>query len=288
VLAAYIRAQLLACALIGSVCGVAFAILGVHYAVLLGVLAAVLEFIPLVGPFLAAAIVTVVAAFQAPILALRVAGFLAILRVLHDYVVYPRLVGRGLHLHPFVVVIAVLAGSSWAVWWDSSWQSRWPPSSRSCTVTGWRSPTGHGLLTTPCNSIRTRVPDSTDIPRLACDDSTGDSPNALHVPIACFPLGRHVCTVRRVGVRSAVGLVVGPPARGCPGHPPSRSQESSPGGRHVTQTSIDCCGCTGVFTVGPRRNRRSSMGERRWSTSGPTVAGLSMCCRVHLPIAYPS
>jgi predicted PurR-regulated permease PerM len=110
VLAAYIRAQLLACALIGSVCGVAFAILGVPYAVLLGVLAAVLEFVPLVGPFLVAAIATVVAAFQAPILALRVAGFLVVLRVLHDYVIYPRLVGRGLHLHPFVVVIAVLAG----------------------------------------------------------------------------------------------------------------------------------------------------------------------------------
>jgi predicted PurR-regulated permease PerM len=110
VLAAYIRAQLLACALIGSVCGVVFAVLGVSYPVLLGVLAGVLEFIPLVGPFLAAVIAIVVAAVHAPILALRVAAFLAVLRVLHDYVVYPRLVGRGLHLHPFVVVIAVLAG----------------------------------------------------------------------------------------------------------------------------------------------------------------------------------
>jgi predicted PurR-regulated permease PerM len=111
VLAAYIRAQLLACALIGIVCGVVFAILGVPYAVLLGVIAGVLEFIPLVGPFLAAVIATVVAVFHAPILALRVVGFLAALRVLHDYVVYPRLVGRGLHhLHPFAVVIAGLAG----------------------------------------------------------------------------------------------------------------------------------------------------------------------------------
>ena len=79
--------------------------------VLLGVIAGVLEFIPLVGPFLAAVIATLVAAFHAPILALRVVGFLAALRLLHDYVVYPRLVGRGLHhLHPFVVVIAGLAG----------------------------------------------------------------------------------------------------------------------------------------------------------------------------------
>jgi len=110
VLAAYIRAQLLACALVGSVCGVVFAILGVPYAVLLGVLAGVLEFIPLVGPIMTAVVATVVAAFHAPMLALRVAGFLTALRVLHDYVIYPRLAGRGLHLHPFAVIIAVLAG----------------------------------------------------------------------------------------------------------------------------------------------------------------------------------
>jgi len=111
VLAAYIRAQLLACALIGIVCGVVFTILGVPYPVLLGVIAGVLEFIPLVGPFLAAVIATVVAAFHAPMLALRVVGFLAALRLVHDFVVYPRLVGRRLHhLHPFAVVIAGLAG----------------------------------------------------------------------------------------------------------------------------------------------------------------------------------
>jgi predicted PurR-regulated permease PerM len=110
VLAAYIRAQLLACAMIGTVCGVVFAILGVPFPALLGVLAGVLEFVPLIGPFLAAVIATAVAGFHAPILTLRVVGFLASLRVLHDYVIYPRLVGRGLHLHPFAVVIAVLAG----------------------------------------------------------------------------------------------------------------------------------------------------------------------------------
>jgi predicted PurR-regulated permease PerM len=42
---------------------------------------------------------------------MRVAGFLAVLRVIHDYVIYPRLIGRGLHLHSFAVVIAVLAGA---------------------------------------------------------------------------------------------------------------------------------------------------------------------------------
>jgi predicted PurR-regulated permease PerM len=110
-LAAYIRAQLVACVLIGTVCGIGFALLGVPYAVLLGVLAGILEFIPLVGPSVVAVIATLVAALHTPGLALWVILFLSALRVVHDYMIYPRLVGHGLHLHPLLIVLAVLAGA---------------------------------------------------------------------------------------------------------------------------------------------------------------------------------
>ena len=110
-LAAYVRAQLVACVLIGSVCGVGFAVLGVPYALLLGTAAGVLEFIPLVGPFALAVVATIVAALRAPGLALWVVLFLSIVRVVHDYMIYPRLVGHGLHLHPLVVILAVLSGA---------------------------------------------------------------------------------------------------------------------------------------------------------------------------------
>ena len=108
--AAYIRAQFLACVLVGTVCGVGFAVLGMPYPVLLGVFAGVLEFIPLVGPLVVAVGSAVVAALQAPILVVWICAFLAILRVIEDYVIYPRLIGRGLHLHPLAVVVAVLVG----------------------------------------------------------------------------------------------------------------------------------------------------------------------------------
>ena len=73
-------------------------------------LAGVLEFIPLVGPLTMAVIAAAVAALHAPMLAVWATGFLAALRVVEDYVVYPRLVGRGLRLHPLAVILAVLAG----------------------------------------------------------------------------------------------------------------------------------------------------------------------------------
>jgi predicted PurR-regulated permease PerM len=34
-----------------------------------------------------------------------------VLRVVEDYVVYPRLIGHGVHLHPLAVILAVLSGA---------------------------------------------------------------------------------------------------------------------------------------------------------------------------------
>jgi predicted PurR-regulated permease PerM len=110
-LAAYVRAPLLACALVGTLCGIGFALIGVPYAVLLGVLAGALEFIPMVGPFLLAIVACAAAALHAPTTALWTLGFLATLRVIEDYVIYPRLIGRGLELHPLAVIIGVMAGA---------------------------------------------------------------------------------------------------------------------------------------------------------------------------------
>lgn len=110
-LAAYVRAQLIACVIVGSLCGVGFALLGNPYAILLGVLAAVLEFIPLIGPTVVAVVAVLIASMHDPVLAVWTAMFLAVVRVVEDYVIYPRLIGRDIELHPLVVILAVLAGA---------------------------------------------------------------------------------------------------------------------------------------------------------------------------------
>jgi predicted PurR-regulated permease PerM len=110
-LAAYTRAQLLACVLVGVLCGVGFAILGIPYPVVLGVLAGVLEFIPLVGPLVLAAVAATIGALHAPMLAVWAIGFLGVLRLIEDYAIYPRLIRRGIHVNPLAVILAVLAGA---------------------------------------------------------------------------------------------------------------------------------------------------------------------------------
>ncbi|HVF48737.1 MAG TPA: AI-2E family transporter [Pyrinomonadaceae bacterium] len=109
-LAAYIRAQLIASLLIGIICTIAFYLIGINYALALGVLAGVLEFIPLVGPLTVAVIVTSVAGFDSANRAIVILIFLFVLRIVQDYVLYPRIIGSGIHLHPLAVILAILCG----------------------------------------------------------------------------------------------------------------------------------------------------------------------------------
>jgi predicted PurR-regulated permease PerM len=114
VLAAYVRAQLLACLLVAIVVAAGFALLAVPYAIVLGGLAGLAEFIPLVGPLVVAVVAALIAAFHVPILGVWVLAFLGAVRVIEDYIVYPRLVGGGMHMHPLMIIVAVLAGAELA------------------------------------------------------------------------------------------------------------------------------------------------------------------------------
>lgn len=114
-LAAYIRAQLTACVLIGIICALGFTVLGLPYGVVMGFIAGVLEFVPLVGPVTVAITAALLAIFHAgPFNAFLVLLFLGVLRIIQDYAIYPRLIGQGIHLHPLAVIFAILAGEKLA------------------------------------------------------------------------------------------------------------------------------------------------------------------------------
>src|SRR6185369_9585132 len=111
-LAAYIRAQLTACFIIGAVCSIGFWLIGLPSPLVLGLMAGILEFVPLVGPLVVAILVTILALLHSGFgMAFVVLLFLGVLRIVHDYVVYPKIIGQGIHLHPLAVILAILAGA---------------------------------------------------------------------------------------------------------------------------------------------------------------------------------
>jgi predicted PurR-regulated permease PerM len=113
-LAAYIRAQLTACLMIGVICTIGFWAIGVPNTLVLGLIAGVMEFIPLVGPITVALVVVIITSFQSTTQALVALLFLAVLRIVQDYVLYPRIIGQGIHLHPLAVILAILCGAELA------------------------------------------------------------------------------------------------------------------------------------------------------------------------------
>ena len=110
-MAGYIRAQLLASMIVGVVVGVGLWLLGLPYPLIFAVGAGLFEFIPLVGPISLSVVAVLVASFHSWRNALLVFAFLAIYRLIQDYVIYPRLISRGVEVHPVLVILAVLSGA---------------------------------------------------------------------------------------------------------------------------------------------------------------------------------
>jgi predicted PurR-regulated permease PerM len=107
-LASYTRAQAMSGIIIGLLCWIGFAALSIPYPGTLGIVAGLLEMIPLAGPL----IMAIVATAMAPERALPLLAFLLALRAVQDYVIYPRLISRAMHLHPLAVVFALWAGAA--------------------------------------------------------------------------------------------------------------------------------------------------------------------------------
>ena len=110
-LAHYIRTQLIFSGLSIVAYMAVLSLLRVPYALAIGLVAGLLEFIPVVGPLLGAAIIVGVAFMTNYHHVLVVVFFLASWRILQDYVTTPRLMGTKLQLHPLTIIFAVLVGA---------------------------------------------------------------------------------------------------------------------------------------------------------------------------------
>ncbi len=111
VVGGYIRGQLLLCGLIGLLVGVGMQVIGVPYALLLGVLAFVLEFIPVLGTLVSGAICVLLALTKGWVIALIVLVYFVVVHVIEGDVVGPRIVGKAVGLHPVVSLAALIAGA---------------------------------------------------------------------------------------------------------------------------------------------------------------------------------
>ena len=109
-LAQFIRAQLTLAALSFVAYSSVLGALRMPYALMLGTAGGALEFVPVVGPLVAGAVMIAVAILTGyqhwPLVLL----FLLIWRGVQDYVISPRVMGESVELHPLAALFGILAG----------------------------------------------------------------------------------------------------------------------------------------------------------------------------------
>ncbi len=117
---AYLRGQVILGVVIFLAVWLGLSALGVRNALVLGIIAGLLEFVPNIGPIISAAIAMAVAFFQ-PVnrwdlegwqFALIVLGLMFLIQQIENNYLVPRIVGRALDLHPILVILGVFMGAS--------------------------------------------------------------------------------------------------------------------------------------------------------------------------------
>ncbi|RQD72514.1 MAG: AI-2E family transporter [Tindallia sp. MSAO_Bac2] len=112
VLSGFIRGQLLVALFVGVASGLALIILGVEFAILIGIIAGITNIIPYLGPILGGIPAAIIAFLDTPIKALWVIIAFVIIQQTESSVVSPRIVGQRVGLHPTVIILALLVGGS--------------------------------------------------------------------------------------------------------------------------------------------------------------------------------
>jgi predicted PurR-regulated permease PerM len=111
VVAGFIRGQLLVAVMVGVLVGLATYLIGLPFSAILGVIAGVTNIIPYFGPVIGGIPAVALALLDSPGLAVKTVVALFLVQQIDNLFITPRLVGRGVGLHPLVVVFSLLAGA---------------------------------------------------------------------------------------------------------------------------------------------------------------------------------
>ncbi|MFA5192962.1 MAG: AI-2E family transporter [Verrucomicrobiia bacterium] len=111
-LGAYMRSVMIESLCVGFLMTLGLHFLGVNAAVLIGVTTALVNPIPFMAPVIGGALAVLLTYFQFQSLSmvLAVVVLVIVVRIIDDFILIPCVVGRSVHLHPVVMIFAVLAG----------------------------------------------------------------------------------------------------------------------------------------------------------------------------------
>lgn len=116
----YVRGTLMLIPIMSVLTYIVLTFLGIRYALVIAIASGVLEIIPLIGPWSAAGLAVTVSLLQPTtpfgwshlLLAAVVGISYFVLRMFEDNFIIPQVMGHAVHLHPILVLFAILAGGA--------------------------------------------------------------------------------------------------------------------------------------------------------------------------------
>lgn len=111
VISGYIRGQVLVSGVMGFFVFIGMLVLDVDYPLVLGLIAALTEAIPVIGPIIGAVPALLIAYLNSPALAIKVLVFYILIHQLENNILVPSIMKHTLELHPVSVIISLLFGA---------------------------------------------------------------------------------------------------------------------------------------------------------------------------------
>jgi predicted PurR-regulated permease PerM len=118
VVGGYLKGQTIASLVTGVIAWAGLAILGVPFALVLGVITFVLNYVPYVGPLVAGLTAAVVAGLMvSPLAAVIAVAIVVVAQQVTDLFVTPRVMSEQVDLHPTLVIFSLLVGGALFGFW---------------------------------------------------------------------------------------------------------------------------------------------------------------------------
>ena len=113
VLCNYIKGYLLVAVLVGVCFAILLFLLGVRYALVLGIIMAIAELIPYLGPFFAFFPSVLLVLLQGPQAVIKLLVAWLIAQQLENLVISPKIMSGSVSIHPLLIMVVVLVGGYW-------------------------------------------------------------------------------------------------------------------------------------------------------------------------------
>ncbi|MFJ7935970.1 AI-2E family transporter [Sporosarcina sp. NPDC096371] len=111
-ISSYIQGQILVAICIGIMVYIGFLIIGMKYALLLGVLAMFTSIVPYLGPLIAITPAVIIALVTSPLLLIKLAAVWTIVQLIEGKFISPQIMGKSLQIHPITIIFVLLTAGS--------------------------------------------------------------------------------------------------------------------------------------------------------------------------------